>query len=111
MLSGADLTRAVLSGANLTDARLPEADLTGAVLSGANLTGALLGGAGLADARGLTQAQLEAAAGGAWIRLPAGLQSPASWTAGQGAVADAAATGGAAPAAEERPAAPTDHLG
>jgi Pentapeptide repeats (8 copies) len=75
----------VLSGANLTDARLPEADLTGAVLSGANLTGALLGGAGLADARGLTQAQLEAAAGGAWIRLPAGLQSPASWTAGPAA--------------------------
>jgi uncharacterized protein (DUF2126 family) len=83
--SKADLTGAQLVGANLTRAQLKEADLTHAQLYGANLTGAL----------GLTQAQVEAAFGDAATRLPTGLERPASWTADQQAVADAAPASGA----------------
>ena len=105
-LAGADLSKCDLRGANLTgcdlsEAQLAKATLTGANLSGANLTGAdlekaqldraelggaVLGGArlrktDLAAAAGLTQAQIDAAAGDSTTDLPSGLTRPAHWRA------------------------------
>jgi hypothetical protein len=62
-LIGADLTGADLRGAQLTGAYLIGAHLTGADLRGAQLTGTYLSGVDLADARNLTQTQLEEACG------------------------------------------------
>lgn len=78
-LLGADLVHsrlndADLTGADLTDAMLDNADLTGARLDRAILTGASLG-----DARGLTQAQIDAAYGDASTVVPASVMPPASW--------------------------------
>jgi Pentapeptide repeats (8 copies) len=76
-LIGADLTEADLTEANLTDALLVGAKLTGARLTFADLTGAklrhaTLTRAKLTGARGLTQAQLDAASGTNTV-LPDGL--------------------------------------
>lgn len=94
----ATLTRALLVGADLTDARLLRVTLTGAVLTEANLTSAWfegtdLDGANLTDARGLTQAQVEAAKGDAKTRLPVGLERPARWVAEQQAASDTTPAG------------------
>jgi curved DNA-binding protein CbpA len=70
----ARLNDADLTGADLTDAMLDNADLTGAKLDRAILTGASLG-----DARGLTQAQIDAAYGDASTVVPASVMPPASW--------------------------------
>ncbi|TCJ35234.1 pentapeptide repeat-containing protein [Parafrankia sp. BMG5.11] len=71
--------RADLTGANLTDAWLINADLAGAQLTGATLTGARLDGTNLSTAMGLTAAQVAAARGDAWTRLPNDMQRPGSW--------------------------------
>jgi curved DNA-binding protein CbpA len=70
----ARLNDADLTGADLTDAMLDHADLTGARLDRAILIGASLG-----DARGLTQAQVDAAYGDASTVVPASVMPPASW--------------------------------
>jgi uncharacterized protein YjbI with pentapeptide repeats len=77
-LSGARLDRADLSGArlawaDLSGAQLYHANLTGADLYHAHLTGARLDGTDLTEAKGLAQAQLDAAQGDAQTRLPNGL--------------------------------------
>lgn len=84
-LIGADLRGADLSGASLRGAYLIGADLRGANLrladlTGADLRGAKLGGADLREALFVTQAQLDAAAGDAATRLPAGRTRPAHWS-------------------------------
>jgi hypothetical protein len=88
-LRHANLRRTVLAGGDLAKARLNDADLTGADLSGANLgradltgarlAGANLSGAWLADARGLTQAQIDHAHGHATTMLPDHLAAPPGW--------------------------------
>ena len=88
-LTGAQMAYANLLGADLVHSRLNDADLTGAdltdaVLDNADLTGArldraILIGASLADARGLTQAQIDAAYGDASTVIPASVMPPASW--------------------------------
>jgi uncharacterized protein YjbI with pentapeptide repeats len=70
-LGGADFSEANLEGALLVGAYLGGARMNGAVLSGANLSGAEL-----AQARGLTQAQLNVACGDATTTLPPGLTVP-----------------------------------
>jgi uncharacterized protein YjbI with pentapeptide repeats len=74
-LAGADLAGAVLVGADLRDADLSSADLAGADLRGADLTGARA-----ATSLFLSQAQLEAARGGAGTRIAPGRTRPAHWT-------------------------------
>ena len=85
----AHLERAHLEGANLKDADLTAAHLDGAFLSGAlggaHLEGAHLDDADLAGAKGLTQAQIDAAYGNAVTKLPNALTRPARWTAPEGA--------------------------
>ncbi len=88
-LRHANLRRTVLAGGDLGRARLNDADLTGADLSavnlgradltGARLAGANLSGAWLADARGLTQAQIDHAHGHATTILPDHLAVPPGW--------------------------------
>jgi len=65
--SGATFRGTDLSGANLAHARLDGADLTGAVLTITSIKGT-----DLTRARGLTQAQLDAACGDAETKVPAG---------------------------------------
>ena len=82
-LAGANLSHANLFGARLTSADLSHTDLSestlvGAYFGSANLTGAVmknanLSGAELQTTRGLTQAQLSAACGDRYTRLPSGL--------------------------------------
>lgn len=88
-LSGAQMAYANMLAADLVHARLNDADLTGADLTdalidnadltGAKLDRAILIGASLADARGLTQEQIDAAYGDASTILPASVMPPASW--------------------------------
>jgi Pentapeptide repeats (8 copies) len=105
LLGGADLTGALLGGTDLTRARLEGANLAGAQLREFDLPGAGLTRSG---AVGLTQAQLDVAWGDAATRLPTELQRPASWTAAQEAVADAAP---ADDTAGDPPAPPAEHPG
>ena len=82
-LSGGDLSNTSAFGGRFGDADLSNADLTrtsfvgawlgGADLGGADLTDADLSGAYLFTARGLTQAQLDAACGDETTALPDGL--------------------------------------
>jgi len=82
-LGGARMRFADLTGANLSDADLAGADLSNgrfrltmfvnANLEGAKLHGADLSAASLLQARGLTQAQLDAACGSKSTKLPDGL--------------------------------------
>ena len=79
LLQDADLHQACLQRADLTGADLRGADFRGADLSGANLeradlTGTDLSGANLARARGLTQAQVDAAFCDASTVIPSGLK-------------------------------------
>lgn len=78
-LAGADLTAANLRGAYLIRADLRRACLALADLTGADLRGADLRDADLATTLFLTQAQLDAAEGGAGTRLPPGFARPAHW--------------------------------
>jgi uncharacterized protein YjbI with pentapeptide repeats len=64
----ADFTEANLEGATLVGGYFGYANFDGAVLTGANLSGAEL-----ADARGVTQTQLNTACGDATTTLPSGL--------------------------------------
>ncbi len=68
-LKQASFRQADLSGANLFDTRLDGADFTGAVLSSTSLKGARM-----ANAKGLTQTQLDQACGDGATKLPAGLR-------------------------------------
>jgi len=84
-LNGAHLEDAILNGAHLEGAfllavHLEGADLRGAYLEGADLREAHLEGADLSRAKGLTQAQVDAAFGDAETELPEGLTRPAHWT-------------------------------
>jgi hypothetical protein len=88
-LTGANFEMADLSEADLSDARLEGANLSGADLSaalleranfqGARLGGANLSGANLAEARNLTQAQIDDALGDPLTILPEHLSRPAGW--------------------------------
>jgi Pentapeptide repeats (8 copies) len=83
-LSGAYLWLADLSGAQLSEANLSGADLCRvhfrrANFENANLAGADLSGTDLGQARNLTQAQIEAAIGDFFTKLPLGLRRPESW--------------------------------
>jgi uncharacterized protein YjbI with pentapeptide repeats len=62
------------AGADLTNASFVGTFLGGATLSGAKLSGANFSGAEMATARGLTQAQLNAACGDEATTLPGGLR-------------------------------------
>lgn len=78
-LTGADLTRAMLVGSRLRNAilsraRLSDAKLADADLTGARLKGTRLQGADLAQARGLTQEQLDQTCGNQVTTLPNGLR-------------------------------------
>jgi len=66
--SGATFRGTDLSGANLAHANLDGADMTGAILTITSFKGT-----DLTRAKGLTQAQLDAACGDAETKLPAGL--------------------------------------
>lgn len=77
-LSVANLFGGRFTGADFSSANLDQAVLVGGYFGGANFEGASLEGANLSggnfsSARGLTQAQLDAACGDASTRLPAGL--------------------------------------
>lgn len=88
-LTGAQMAYANLLGADLVHSRLNDADMTGAdltdaVLDSADLTGAkldraILIGASLADAKGLTQEQIDASYGDASTVIPASVMPPAGW--------------------------------
>jgi hypothetical protein len=78
-LMAADLSNARLEGADLGGANLTHANLDQADLRDARLDGATLSGAQLAQARNLTQAQLEGAVGDEHAALPAGLVRPTGW--------------------------------
>ena len=67
--SNATFRKTDLSGANLAHANLDGADLSGAVMTITSLKGT-----DLTRAKGLTQAQLDAACGDAETRVPAGLK-------------------------------------
>lgn len=83
-LHHADLSRADLEGADLKDADLHRANLRGAKLSNAVFEHADLRGANLRRAKGLTQAQIDAADANAETRLPRGLKiRPSPSAAGQ----------------------------
>ena len=73
-LRHADLSRADLEGADLKDADLHRANLRGAKVSNAVFEHADLRGANLRRAKGLTQAQIDAADANAETRLPRGLK-------------------------------------
>lgn len=75
-LFGVRAGRADFSDANLEGATLVGGYFGGARFDGAALTGANLSGAELADARGLTQQQLNTACGDATTTLPAGMTAP-----------------------------------
>jgi hypothetical protein len=81
-LRHADLSRADLEGADLKDADLHRANLRGAKLSNAVFEHADLRGANLTRAKGLTQAQIDAADANAETRLPRGLKIRPSASAG-----------------------------
>jgi uncharacterized protein YjbI with pentapeptide repeats len=74
---GARFTGANFTRANLENANFVGAHLGGANLAGAKLNGAIFAGAELAEARGLTQAQLNTACGDSQTTLPQGLTIPA----------------------------------
>jgi uncharacterized protein YjbI with pentapeptide repeats len=73
---GARLTRANFSNANLEGATFVGAYLGGARFDGAAMTGANFSGAELAEARGLTQSQLNTACGDGTTTLPSGMTIP-----------------------------------
>jgi uncharacterized protein YjbI with pentapeptide repeats len=94
ILVGANLKGAFLQGANLRGASLDYANLTKTSLQGAYLEGALLGGANLqnaylegvylegarlAEAKNLTQEQINNADGDKHTQLPDHLHRPAHW--------------------------------
>lgn len=84
-LREANLEGAYLAGANFAGAALARASLEGAYLQGAHFKGAdvektSLEGAFLEEATGLTSQQLLQASGDDHTALPAGLESPSSWT-------------------------------
>jgi uncharacterized protein YjbI with pentapeptide repeats len=70
---GARFSKADFTNADLSDATLVGSWFGGAVFSGANLKGANLSGSYLFTAKGLTQAQLNAACGDEATQLPPGL--------------------------------------
>jgi uncharacterized protein YjbI with pentapeptide repeats len=70
---GARATGANFTGANLDGAQLVGAYFGSSRFDGARMEGANLSGAELAEARGLTQEQLNTACGDATTALPAGL--------------------------------------
>jgi len=72
-MSYADFSGASFRGTDLSAANLSHAKLDGADLTGARLTITSFKGTDLARAKGLTQAQLDAACGDADTRLPQGL--------------------------------------
>jgi hypothetical protein len=90
-LKGADLRDAHLERASLMNAHLEDANIRGAHLEGADLRGAHLEGANIRDAhlegadlrgahlegaKGLKQAQLDAAFGNEWTTVPNGMTRP-----------------------------------
>lgn len=72
-LFGGRFTNADFSSANLDQAVLVGGYFGGANFEGASLAGANLSGGNFSSARGLTQAQLDAACGDATTQLPTGL--------------------------------------
>ena len=78
-LWGGDLQDARLVDANLENASLWDVQLQGAILTGARLKGALLGGLDLRQSKGLTQAQLDEAAGDDNTQLPEAFKKPHQW--------------------------------
>ena len=85
ILRDALLGKCDLSGANLDRADLFRADLSCTDLSGATISGAFLlrtrlHGADLRTCSGLTQEQVDQAAGDMTTKLPAGLRYPIWWT-------------------------------
>jgi uncharacterized protein YjbI with pentapeptide repeats len=70
---GARFAKTDFTNADLTDATMVGSWFGGAIMSGANLTRANLSGSYLFTAKGLTQAQLNAACGDEATQLPAGL--------------------------------------
>lgn len=78
-LRGANLQGANLRGALLIAADLREADLRMADLIGADFRDADLSGANLTGSIFLTQAQVNAAKGDKYTRLPLSLTTPAHW--------------------------------
>jgi uncharacterized protein YjbI with pentapeptide repeats len=78
-LRGADLRGANLRGAYLIAADLKGADLRVADLIGADFRDADLSGADLTESIFLTQAQLNAAKGDAYTKLPPSLTRPTHW--------------------------------
>ncbi len=78
-LIAADLVHSRLDGVNFTAADLTDGQFDHANLAGARLDGAILIGASFADARNLTQAQIDSAHGDASTVLPATLLAPERW--------------------------------
>ena len=72
-MSYANFSNASFRGTNLSGANLAHADLDGADLTGAETTITSFKGTDLSRAKGLTQAQLDAACGDAQTRAPAGM--------------------------------------
>lgn len=72
-MSYANFSGASFRGTNLSGANLAHADLDGANLTGAETTITSFKGTDLSRAKGLTQAQLDAACGDAQTRAPAGM--------------------------------------
>ncbi|MEI9886675.1 MAG: pentapeptide repeat-containing protein [Rhizomicrobium sp.] len=73
-MSFANFSGATFRGTDLSGANLAHADLDGADLTGAVMTITSLKGTDLTKAKGLTQAQLDAACGDAETKAPAGLK-------------------------------------
>ncbi|NOU96745.1 pentapeptide repeat-containing protein [Paenibacillus sp. LMG 31456] len=82
-LRGADLRGANLRGAYLIAADLRGADLRGADLIGADFRDADLRAADLTDSIFLTQAQLNAAKGDVYTKLPTSLTRPTHWSSSE----------------------------
>lgn len=78
-LKGADLRGANLRGAYLIAADLRDADLRGADLIGADFRDTDLRGANLTESIFLTQAQINAAKGDDYTKLPPSLSRPEQW--------------------------------
>ncbi|WP_375103085.1 pentapeptide repeat-containing protein [Paenibacillus sp. RS8] len=78
-LKGADLRGANLRGAYLIAADLRDADLRGADLIGADFRDTDLRGANLTESIFLTQAQINAAKGDDYTKLPPALSRPEQW--------------------------------
>jgi uncharacterized protein YjbI with pentapeptide repeats len=78
-LKGADLRGANLRGAYLIAADLRDADLRGADLIGADFRDTDLRGADLTESIFLTQAQMNAAIGDEFTKLPPALSRPEQW--------------------------------